>query len=313
MQLKINTDIIITYSPIREHTGHIFEVFDYYIILKNYFNVKIILFTKLTINDINSCLLRYKEKYINDILDNLILINNYENYKIINCKNSIIIITDGNIKAFIENSIIFNCKKIICFMCKYDNNLKKYKDNLYYKNILYLQDYRIYDKNKYFNSIDYVKKINFDSYKEININNNLNNISLLYLTNNCRYLLNNDIEKIINKYNNKFNNFIIISPNNDLINNYFKNNKKVISYCPPIKENIFNLFNYYIYTPVSQKFDCSPRLITECRYYNKKVIYYNINYKDLGLKIRKRDIEEDFNNLFLNNDDVIIKILKEIL
>jgi len=41
-------DIILTYSPIIEITGHIFECFDYYLFLRNYFNVGILFFSGLS-------------------------------------------------------------------------------------------------------------------------------------------------------------------------------------------------------------------------------------------------------------------------
>jgi hypothetical protein len=297
-----NIDIILTYSPIDECTGHIFEVFDYYLLLRNYFKCKILLLTKLNIDLVDNALSRYLDNNIKLIKEDLILLNDYKKYKIISVKDSIILITDGNLLSFNNRNIIFNCKKILSFLCfEYD-----FKNLNNYRNTIFLQDYRIYNKNKYFDSIDYIKKINFDSYKKDIINNK--NTALLYLTINCRNLLIKEIEEIVDKYNN-FDSIYILSPENKTINNYFKNNTKVISFCPPVN-NFFELFDTYIYTPIKRHFDCSPRLITECKFYNKNIIYHNINYKDIGLEIRKKDIQNNFKNLYLTSKDNIINIIK---
>ena len=49
--------------------------------------------------------------------------------------------------------------------------------------------------------------------------------------------------------------------------------------------------------------------------YNKKVIYHNIDYweEDHGLRVRKWDIDNDFDSLHLKDNDNIIEILKGII
>ena len=46
--------------------------------------------------------------------------------------------------------------------------------------------------------------------------------------------------------------------------------------------DFFDQFDTYIYTPVHRKFDCSPRLVTECFLQNKK-IFMHLDYMDIGL------------------------------
>ena len=75
-------------------------------------------------------------------------------------------------------------------------------------------------------------------------------------------------------------------------------------------DNVFNEFNKYLYTPVSSKFDCSPRFIVECKYFNKEV-EYDIDYNDIGLETRKYDIENNFESLFLREDDFIVKFMEK--
>lgn len=42
-------DIVLTYSPIIEITGHIFECFDYYLFLRNKYKVGILFFAGLNL------------------------------------------------------------------------------------------------------------------------------------------------------------------------------------------------------------------------------------------------------------------------
>lgn len=54
--------------------------------------------------------------------------------------------------------------------------------------------------------------------------------------------------------------------------------------------------------------DCSPRFIAECRYFNREIKYFN-KFWNLGLKVRKFDIENNFEKLFLTEEDKIIEYL----
>jgi hypothetical protein len=78
--------------------------------------------------------------------------------------------------------------------------------------------------------------------------------------------------------------------------------------------NLFEKFGVYLYTPTPKKRDCSPRFITECRFYGKKVEYL-IDYseEDKGLYWRRFDIENNFDGLFLTNDDEIVDLIKGVI
>ena len=88
-----------------------------------------------------------------------------------------------------------------------------------------------------------------------------------------------------------------------------------VNFVKPPVNNLFSKFNTYIYTPTPKTFDCSPRLIAECKYYNKQVVYHNITAeylkKDKGLNYRINDIESGLHNITLTDDDDIFNILNE--
>jgi len=78
---------------------------------------------------------------------------------------------------------------------------------------------------------------------------------------------------------------ILVVPYETVEYSSLRNIKQVVA---PV-ENFMEQFDTYIYTPVSRHFDCSPRLLTECFLYRKKVIT-NISYADdTGFNVRYND------------------------
>ena len=73
-------------------------------------------------------------------------------------------------------------------------------------------------------------------------------------------------------------------------------------------ENLFDKFDTYIYTPINRKFDCSPRLVTECFIHNKNV-FKDLDYYDIGLETRYNDCIDNLDQLNLNNNDYILNLI----
>lgn len=95
-------------------------------------------------------------------------------------KNTTVILADGNIKSLEHNNIILATDKLYGFMCEYDEfHMMKYN-----KHITYLQDYRVHGENKYFKSVDYVKKLPFKFYKKST--KKFDNTGMMYVTYVCR-------------------------------------------------------------------------------------------------------------------------------
>lgn len=277
-------DILLTYSWCSKNhgiCGHIFEVIDYYFVLKNHFKTKILI--PEIINgfwDVIMDKYEFSEFELKDLKENIIF-----NQKPLFLSVNNIIFTDGSLTNI--KNIKMSYKKRFLFACG-DKSIQ-YNDD---KNTFILQDPRVYNKVK-LNGIDYKKKINFKIYKKTC---KQSESYMMYGTENCRLIDN----EIIEKYKDK---------DLKIIANEGFYDFKIIKL--PLK-NLFDQFGTYIYTPVPRKFDCSSRLIPECKFYNKKVIY-EIDYinEDLGLFYRVKDTQEDFYGLFLNENDDIISILKE--
>lgn len=77
-----------------------------------------------------------------------------------------------------------------------------------------------------------------------------------------------------------------------------------------ILDNFFEQFTTYVYTPTEHNFDCSSRLLVECKYYGKNVLFF-LEEKDMnkGLEIRIKDIEHNVNDLLLTKEDELWQIL----
>jgi hypothetical protein len=174
------------------------------------------------------------------------------------------------------NQYVLLCNNIFMFAC--GQEIKNTQEKY-----IILQDFRIYPEIP--KSIDYKKKLFFGKYKPKWFYEK-GDKTLIYATENCRKT---DKE----------------------LPNQLKLTKEDLPY-----PNLFDEFDTYYYTPVPRKFDCSSRLLAECKFYNKKVIFdkevKEYFEEDKGLYWRWHDIQNDFESLFLTYDDDIIKIIKDI-
>lgn len=316
---KSKANIILTYSSYNNKhgiCGHFFEVIDYYLILSKFFKTEILISEDINMPDLVKALSKYKPDLVKDIYDNI----RFERPRIYDCPNSIIIFTDGNIN--ITN--IYNVKKIILFPCgtKDYSQLVKYNPlspkGLLNK-ILFMVDYRLnYILPELSNSIDYVKKINFDALLPINKRDK--DVSLyykiLYATSNCKLITKEKIQSYLDNLLADEILYVLVNEGSPLLDDPIIDNQVYYKVVPV--PDLFNIMSEYIYTPIERKWDCSPRMIAECKYFGIPVIYdddINEDYLkiDTGLMARKWDIENNFESLYLNDNDTIIETIKRIL
>jgi len=285
-------EIILTYCPSESERdricGHTFEVMDYFLLLREvgYINTKILIQDNIEKKLIFKA---WEDKYNlpKDYKKNI----KFSKSKVVLSKHTLIFV-DGMYDYYWDRyKLVY--KKLILFKC---NPSTPHINILNDPKILLLQDFRIYKDNQNLsNCIDYIKKINFKYFK--NIKKSKQNKTLVYINSNLRKIPNN-IEKEKEKY-------LVITGDSQPDKSYLK---------APVY-NLFEKFDTFLYTETTKTFDCSPRLIVECFFYNKKVIF-NFNTEeyfknDLGLKYRWYDINNNFESLFLIKDDEIIKIIKE--
>lgn len=271
--------------------GHTFEILDYYYILKDHFSVGILIGEDM---DWDTLELAIRSKYtftddeILDIKNNTVFHNRP---RVLRGRN--ILFVDGGVINNSSNTLFFD--NIFYFAC----GNREIKDNTQ-GNVYVLQDDRVYEPVKV-NGINYKKKILFDKLKRIT---KYQDRVLLYATKNCRNIDN-------------YEEFFQYGDEIVAITNVENTPEPIegITFLNPPLDNIFEQFSTYVYTPVNRKWDCSPRFIAECYYYNRKVIYHNIDYwsVDHGLRWRKWDISNNFTSLYLTEQDPIINILQDII
>lgn len=294
MQLDTSYDLWLSYTWSNNNhgiCGHTFEVIDYYYILKDNFKTGIFLAEDITWDMFERSIRNkysFTEYEIEDIKANTVFA---DRPTLVKGKN--ILFTDGGVVNMQSVTLLFD--NIFYFAC----GNKEIKDNDK-DNVWILQDDRVYEPVKK-NGINYKKRILFDKLKPIGASKDA---VLVYATKNCRDL--DSYEELLQYGNN-----ILAITNKENMPKPMQGFTFVI---PPV-DNLFEQFSTYVYTPVTRKWDCSPRFIAECKYYGKQVIFHNINYweEDHGLRVRQRDIENDFDSLNLHSQDDIVNILKGII
>lgn len=287
-------DIIIAYTwqklSHKGMDGHLFEVLDYYLLLSQFYKVGMFIG-----DDISKELILeiVKDRY--DSVDTSKLEKDLlfgYSPRVFLAQKQTIIVVDGHLQNIYDAGGQIYYKNLISFRCgkNYSFSALEGKDNCYL-----LQDNRLYNTYNRINTYNYVKKINFLKLRKRS--SHPEDCAFLYLTPNCRELCTKEIENIKNQYN--YTKFLICDG-------------------APIPD-LFNKISTYIYTPIfckgrmnNDSFDCSPRLIAECAWHDIPVEYHNIDYEDIGLETRKKDIEEDIEQLSLDSSDFLLQLLKEI-
>jgi len=319
-QLDKNIDLYISYSWMNSDyfdnvnhgiCGHTFEMIEYYWKLKDHLICKLLWCEKYpTWKEIEIAIrgkYNFNEEEIKNIKDNSIFLNSPSLLS-----GSNILITDGNFKRVNISSLIF--KNIFGFSCGNKDNYLI--DN---KRVTILQDETIQSDGKTVykkgsRTKHYIKKLLLNRYKDVSFRSS--KTSLLYLTGNCRAMSLDDVRKCINEMNEKYKplsrGWLIATDKPEEYKELEKEFKLSVQQLPI--ENFHEKFDNYVYTPISRKWDCSNRLLVECKYYNKTFNFWNIDEdylkEDRALLSRKFQLL-DINNLDLDKDDEIISIIQE--
>jgi hypothetical protein len=298
-------DIILTYSPIDEITGHLFECFDYYLFLRKHMKVGIVFFGGMSLEKIRTA---FTSKYtvpFGEIEDDITYITQDEfmHEKVyVFGKDTVVLLCDGNIHQLELYGILLMARHLLGFMCGEKDEAINTSFPIY-RNMVYLKDYRIYKPNRYYRTFDYVKKLPFEYYRKPK--RKYDNTGMFYVTFACRKVTPDVIQEY--HYNSGCAKSILIVPK--LLPEY-DDLDDIEQFEAPV-ENLFDRFDKYIYTPVKRQFDCSPRLVTECFLHGKEVMI-DLNYVDIGLQTRYSDCKRDIETLNLTENDRILEIIHEI-
>jgi len=185
--------------------------------------------------------------------------------------------------------------KLISFYS--ENHVKEYPIAINYfnpKKVYDICDYDVYPKGV---GLHYEKMINFDVYKPV-----INDIQFDYLflgTNNVYY---KEIDKQMKDCPNCFKSHGILTYDEKYINKEYNN------IFAPVK-NLLGLFKSYVYTKTY--FDPAPRLMQECRWLGKNVVYLrDKNIKDGGPVYMNRPVPTK--EIYSANINILVKLIKSI-
>lgn len=186
------------------------------------------------------------------------------------------------------------------------------KQNKFYKNHLILGDERVYDYKGECNFKPYRKKILFDKFRKRQPKpapyDYMLNLSLIERRFPREWMM-----ELFNHYGMEHKFAAYSGHKNEKYYEWFNEMDNVDLVIPPFHD-FMGMFENFIYTPYKDGSDATPRLIPECVFYNKGIDYYD---KGLEMKSggywRYKDTMEDFDGLWLKEDDEIIKYIDKFL
>ena len=242
-----------------------------------------------------------KEEYINSIKESYITYENviFDEYTPTSNDISLIMGRSMLTLAYL-NRDHYSTDQLLSLRLLFKNNLvsvysenhpKEYPIALKYfnpKKVFDLCDYDVYPNGvgKHFE-----KMINFDIYKPIK-----QDIQFDYLFLGTNKIYYKEIEKAISNYKSHG----IITYNENYINKDYNN------IFVPVK-NLLGIFNTYVYT--KSYFDPAPRIIQECKWLGKKIIYLrDKNIKDGGPVYFNRPVPTK--QMYSNNISILLEELK---
>jgi len=299
-------DVVLT-NVLRDGAcGHLYECIEYYYLFKSEnLNPAIYLaydnFTKEDLLRALESKYDFKEDEIADILENTFIetIDMFCSKKIHNFSKvkSVVFVEALDLVHMRDLNMLVMSNKLIALRCALEE--KRFQGIWKsYPNLKVFQDLRVYGSrldNKF--TKDHSKKILFNKLKKYDAHET--NTAFIYLATDCRDQPVGYVNDVLSKYP-SFNKIYVAVLD---ASKFEKLQSDRVHFIETPIDNVHKLFDTMIYLPVKRMFDCSPRFVPECAYYGKEVIYHNITYRDLGLEIRKKDIEQDVMSLQLTKDD----------
>lgn len=269
--------------------GHLYECIEYYTILKSHFKVGIFICEDMPRETMERAI-RDKYDFTDTEIDELFSDTFFFDVPKI-LKAPAILLVDGGFSKLKDKHILTNT--LMAFPCGDVGVYDQPKISIFH-------DERIYGPCT--KGVHYVKKILFGRYRKVTTE--VEYVNLLYVTRGPREVNEALYEDVAEALRGDF-----ILATNVTVNATLSNRFTVMDLPIP---NLFEKFSTYVYTPTIRRFDCSPRFIAECRWYDKQVIYHGIDYwdADKGLFWRQTDINDNFDSIILRDGDEIIDLVK---
>jgi hypothetical protein len=290
--------------------GGFFDNFEYYYLIKKVFSDCNVIFRLLTSHSKEDVVNILEDKYENietQVFDDIIIGPYYINSLIkspIFIPDILFCATNSAIYWILQNGNLLLTKFYIG-LADYEIHPRQ---NKVYKNSLTLADERIFEYKK-IQWKPYRKKILFDKYKKKEYASKYDyilNVSLIERRYSKEFLLD-----LIKRFPGSF--ALYTGEKNRDYYSWVEKENVATLIVPPV-EDFMGLFKTFIYLPYTSGFDATPRLIPECKFYGKDVIFLDeFSEKRSGGYYRYQDTINDFNGLFLNENDEVVKIIEKVL
>lgn len=301
--------IVVLYYDEDIANGGFYDNFEYYYILRKYFGSDVI-YKCSTSHSEENCLAQLNDKYenIEDDIWNGIQFMPHERGKIFH--NNKVKIVFGAICAsliwFIRHKNILVADEYIG-LCDIPELIPM---STYYAHSKLLYDERVFPPEGRYKP--YRKKILFDKYRKKEFGEKhdyMINLALAERRYDKKFMIN-----LINELTRYGKNVAVyIDRKNKEFYSWLKVYKKEVTiYEPPI-ESFMSLFKTFVYIPYTDGHDSTPRLIPECKFYDKEIMMRTEGFKKSGGHYRFKDTQENFESLWLKEDDEIISIVEEVL
>jgi len=311
-----NKDVVLCNFLRSSSCGHLFECIEYYYLFKTEYipalgrslRPAIYLaydnFTKDDFREIIENKYNFSPIEVDSMLEDTFIetINYFMGYKIHDFRNTTttIVVEGYDLIQMTRFNMFTLANNLIALRCAVAE--KDYAEIVFNKcNFKVFQDYRVYGEDlQEKKTKNHIKKIFFNKLKLHKTREY--NTALMYVSTDCRELTPSYIKEVLSQYPSFKKIYVAVldtSPYEHLTTD------RIEFVVPPMK-SFHSKFDTMIYLPVGRKFDCSSRLIPECIYLGKKIIYHDIDYKDLGLEVRKED-SKSIMDLQLNRDDTLFK------
>lgn len=315
-RLRDTTIITYSWSSYSSHgiCGHNFEAFELAFQRSN--SIFLIPDTLEIANRIIEALYsKYENRFVNELLDTKRIY--FGKPKIVTADK--IILCDGQMPT----NVLLNCENLEMILCGrhfwwleigtkksllsnfMGKNLTiKFDDRLNY-NIESIKRFNFNLDNKYKIEFEhYIKYIDFNLYKKKKSIKHKNRNYLVYATGNCRDLFEADLIYGSNTIQ-EIKDLIVDRPETNIffvglnreknseekietIKSILKSNVKIVYEDELPVDDLFDLFDTYIYTPTAKNWDCSSRLIPECFYYNKNILFTKTVQENMNVALRVR-------------------------
>ena len=303
----MSKQIIVLYYDRDIANGGFYDNFEYYYILRRHFgdNVSLIYSTN---HSEENCRKQLNDKYENienDIWDGIKFIS-HKVGKLYSKKRVDIVFSaiSASLYWFIKDKNILVADTYMG-LCDTHHIVEP---STYYNQLKLLYDERVFPPEGRYKP--YRKKILFDKYRKKEFGGKHN------------YMINLALAE--RRYSQEFMiNLISEIPKDETIAVYIDNKNKdyyswlinldrITVYDPPIKD-FMDLFKTFIYIPYTDGHDSTPRLIPECKFYGKDVIMKTDGFKISGGHHRYNDTQNNFESLWLKENDEIINIVEGVL